>query len=55
MKMHVDHWLSSSAAVLLSSVKKYGKKGRKDEGKSFKAEGGGLLFDVLSVRVGSVQ
>lgn len=55
MKMHVDNWLSSSAAVLLSSVKKYGKKGRKDEGKSFKAEGGGLLFDVLSVRVGSVQ
>lgn len=52
MKMHVDHWLSSSAAVLLSSLKSMG---RKDEGRSFKAEGSGLLFDVLSVRVGSVQ
>lgn len=30
-------------------------KGRKHEGKSFKAEGSGLLFEVLSVRVGSVQ
>jgi len=30
------------------------KEGRK-KGRYFKAEGGGLLFDVLSVRVGSVQ
>lgn len=57
MKMHADHWLSSSAVLLgsLKKVSKERKEGRKNDGISFKAKGGGLLFDVLSVRVGSVR
>lgn len=46
-------FICSFAWFIKKSVKR--KEGRKDEGISFKAKGGGLLFDVLSVRVGSVR